>query len=654
MVSSIATLYVEIRDARIQRSSLFVPSVLSCLQSSCLLFLFLHLPLSSPHLVVTKYTVQIQGSDQLTIMAGKTLLPSSVRVVSLPLSSIRQSISSSRSFHTSRPVMSTIANFKIPTVTNEPNKHYGKGSTDRESLAAAVSALKSKAPVEIPVVVSGKALTTSSVLTQNNPSSHATTVANYSNASASDVEKAIEAALAAKPAWESLPFADRAAIFLKAADLLSTKYRYEIMAATMLGQGKNAWQAEIDAAAELIDFLRFNVRFAEELYATQPAYNSAGIWNRTEYRPLEGFVYAISPFNFTAIGGNLSAAPALMGNVVIWKPSPSAVFSNYLIHQVFQEAGLPAGVIQFVPGDAEEVTKVCLNHKQFGALHYTGSTAVFRKLYGQIGQGIAEGRYKGYPRIVGETGGKNSHTVHNSADIPNAVSQTIRGAFEYQGQKCSACSRLYVPSSIWPEFKEKLVQQTEALKVGPPEEFGNFIGPVIHEGSFKKLSGVIDAAKDDKDLELITGGKYDSSKGWFVHPTIYVAKDHQHPNLKTEFFGPILTVYVYDDGAPSAFEDILKIVDSTSEYGLTGAIFAQDRAAVRYAEEALRNTSGNFYINGKCTGAVVGQQPFGGARASGTNDKAGSAAILSRFVSQRSIKEDFLPISSVEYPSNEV
>jgi 1-pyrroline-5-carboxylate dehydrogenase len=498
--------------------------------------------------------------------------------------------------------MSTLAAFRLPNITNEPNQHYEKGGKSREGLEAAVRALQEKAPLDIPIVVSGQAVKTSSVLTQNNPSSHATPLAKYSNASASDVQNAIDAALAAKPAWESLPFADRAAIFLKAADLISTKYRYELMAATMLGQGKNAWQAEIDAAAELIDFLRFNVRYAEELYAQQPPYNSPGVWNRVEYRPLEGFVYAISPFNFTAIGGNLPGAPALMGNVVVWKPSPSAIASNYLVHQILTEAGLPAGVIQFLPGDAEEVTKVVLNHKHFAALHYTGSTAVFRKLYGQIGQGIAEGRYRGYPRIVGETGGKNFHLVHNSADITNAVVQTVRGAFEYQGQKCSATSRLYVPSSIWPEFKSKLVEATEKLKVGPPEEFDNFIGPVIHEASFKKLAGVIDAAKDDSSLELVTGGKYDSSKGWYIHPTVYVAKEPSHRNLKTEFFGPILTAYVYDDSAPDAFEKACELVDSTSEYGLTGAVFAQDRAAIRYAEEALRNAAGNYYINCKSTG----------------------------------------------------
>ena len=498
--------------------------------------------------------------------------------------------------------MSTLASFKVPTITNEPNQYYVKDSPDRAGLVSAMEALKKQGPIEVPVVISGKHIKSSSVLTQKNPSSHATSVANYSGASTSNVNDAIESALAAKPAWESLPFADRAAVFLKAADLLSTKYRYEVMAATMLGQGKNAWQAEIDAAAELCDFLRFNVRYAEELYTQQPPYNSTGVWNRVEFRALEGFVYAVSPFNFTAIGGNLPAAPALMGNVVIWKPSDYAIASNWLVYQILLEAGLPPGVIQFCPGNPEEVTKAVLAHKEFASLHYTGSTAVFRKLYGQIAQGVAEGKYRGYPRIVGETGGKNFHLVHNSADVQNAVVQTIRGAFEFQGQKCSACSRLYVPSSIWPEFKSKLATEIEKLKVGPPEDFGNFIGPVIHEASFKKLSGVIDAAKDDKDLELVAGGKHDSSKGYFIHPTVYATKNPAHKNLSTEFFGPIVTAYIYDDSKPDAFEEVCKLVDSTSEYGLTGAVFARDRAVLRFAEEALRNSAGNFYINGKCTG----------------------------------------------------
>jgi len=428
------------------------------------------------------------------------------------------------------------------------------------------------------------------------------------------------------------------------------------MAATMLGQGKNAWQAEIDSAAELVDFLRFNVQYAEELYAQQPAHNSPGVWNRVEYRPLEGFVYAVTPFNFTAIAGNLPGAPALMGNVVVWKPSDSAIASNWLLYNILLEAGLPKNVIQFVPGNPEEVTKVVLAHKKLAALHYTGSTAVFRKLYGSIANGVAEGRYQGYPRIVGETGGKNFHLIHSSADIDNAAVQTVRGAFEYQGQKCSATSRAYVPKSVWPQFKERLVAETSALSIGGPTDYKNFVGPVIHAASFKKLSGVIDAAKNDKELELLVGGKHDNSTGYYIHPTIYATTNPQHHLLSTELFGPILTVYVYDDTSSpvEAFTSICELVDSTSEYGLTGSIFASDRAAIRFAEDALRNSAGNFYINCKSTGAVVGQQPFGGARASGTNDKAGSQNLLTRFVSMRSIKEEFNPTLKVEYPSNEL
>lgn len=520
-----------------------------------------------------------------------------------------------------------------------------------------MEALKQKGPEEIPIVVGGKAIKTSQTGRQHNPSDHASTIANYSLASGADVEKAIESALAAKPAWEAMPFADRAAVFLKAADLISTKYRYDIMAVTMLGQGKNAWQAEIDAAAELCDFFRFNVAYAEELYAQQPGFNATGVWNRTEYRPLEGFVYAVSPFNFTAIGGNLAGAPALLGNVVVWKPSDSAVASAYLIYRILLEAGLPENVIQFVPGDAEEVTRAALGHSQFAALHYTGSTAVFRKLYGQIGAGVAEGRYVGYPRIVGETGGKNFHIIHRSADLTNAAAQTVRGAFEYQGQKCSATSRVYVPKSVWPEFKEKLVAQTQGLSVGPPTDPANFIGPVIHAGSFAKLSGVIDDAKNDPELELLAGGAYDSSKGYFIQPTVYQTKSASHKLMSTELFGPVLTVYVYDDvsGDPEkAFTDACDLVDGASEYGLTGAVFAADRSAVRVAEERLRNAAGNFYVNCKSTGAVVGQQPFGGGRASGTNDKAGSVNLLGRFVSVRSLKEEFGATTKVPYPSNEV
>lgn len=478
-------------------------------------------------------------------------------------------------------------------------------------------------------------------------------MANYHTATAADVSKAIDAALAAKPAWEALPFADRAAVFLKAADLIANKYRYEIMATTMLGQGKNAWQAEIDAAAELADFFRFGVHYAEQLYQNQPVHNAPGVWNRVEYRPLEGFVYAVSPFNFTAIGGNLAGAPALMGNVVLWKPSDNGVSSAYLVHKILLEAGLPKDVIQFVPGNPEEITKAVLSHKEFASLHYTGSTQVFRKLYGAIGQGVSEGRYRSYPRIVGETGGKNFHLVHKSADLDNVAIQTVRGAFEYQGQKCSATSRMYVPKSVWPELKEKLIKHTNAIKQGAPWDHTNFMGPVIHETSFKKLAGAIDAAKKDQGLNLVVGGTYDSSKGYFVQPTIYETTDPAHKYLSTEFFGPILTAYIYDDAAPNAFAKACELVDTTSEYGLTGSVFAADREVTRFAEEKLRNAAGNFYINCKSTGAVVGQQPFGGARASGTDDKAGSQNLLTRFVNVRAIKEEFNATTSVNYPSNE-
>ncbi|KAF2018775.1 delta 1-pyrroline-5-carboxylate dehydrogenase-like protein [Aaosphaeria arxii CBS 175.79] len=581
--------------------------------------------------------------------SSKTLTPLSRS--SRPLSSLSSAVPRSRA--TCKRNAATIANFKVPTINNEPNQHYTKGSVDRQKLQSAIATLKKQIPVEVPLAIGGQHVTNSSILTQHDPSSHADVVAKYSNANAKDVKDAIASALEAKKSWEKLPFADRAAVFLKAADLISTKYRYEIMATTMVGQGKNAWQAEIDAAAELCDFLRFNVKYAEETYGHQPVHNSPGVWNRVEYRPLEGFVYAISPFNFTAIGGNLPVAPALMGNVVVWKPSPAAIASNWLIYKILVETGLPPNVIQFTPGDAVEVTREVLSHRQFAALHYTGSTAVFRSLYGQIANGITEGTYQSYPRIVGETGGKNFHLIHKSADVNNAAIQTVRGAFEFQGQKCSACSRLYVPKSIWPEFKEKIVSETQALKIGDPSDFTNFIGPVIHEASFKKLSGVIDEAKNDSELKLLVGGTYDSSKGYYIHPTIYQTTNPNHPLLSRELFGPILVTYVYDDAPADAFEKMCEQIDSTSEYALTGAVFALDRETIRFAEDKLRDAAGNFYINCKCTGAVVGQQPFGGSRASGTNDKAGSANLLSRFVNLRSIKEEYLPTEKVIYPSNE-
>ncbi|OOQ85252.1 Delta-1-pyrroline-5-carboxylate dehydrogenase, mitochondrial [Penicillium brasilianum] len=547
--------------------------------------------------------------------------------------------------------LNTYATFKVPQINNEPNKHYAPGSPDRKGLEDALASYKQSAPLNVPLVVAGKEIKNSQTFTQSNPATH-TPVATYSNASKADVEAAIASALEARKSWAATPFAERASIFLKAADLISTKYRYDIMALTMHGQGKNAWQAEIDSAAELVDFLRFSVKYAEELYAQQPVHHAPGVWNRLEYRPLEGFVYAISPFNFTAIGGNLAGAPALMGNVVLWKPSPSAIASNWLVHQILLEAGLPKDVIQFVPGEAEEVTSAVLNHKEFAALHFTGSTDVFRMLYGKISQGVAEGKYRSYPRIVGETGGKNFHLVHKSADVRNAAVQTVRGAFEFQGQKCSATSRAYVAASIADDFVNQVVAEVKQIKVGEPSDFTNFCGPVIHEGSFNKLAGVIDEAKNDPELELLAGGSYDSSKGWYIQPTVYRTSNPDHPLLSRELFGPIIVIHSYNDATETDFVKICEKIDTTSIYGLTGSVFAQDRHAVQVADEHLRNAAGNFYINCKSTGAVVGQQPFGGARASGTNDKAGSANLLSRFVSLRSVKEEFVPTYTVAYPSN--
>ncbi|KKK22138.1 hypothetical protein P175DRAFT_0426329 [Aspergillus ochraceoroseus IBT 24754] len=552
----------------------------------------------------------------------------------------------------SRTRTCSYATFKVPRIDNEPNKHYAPGSPDRKGLEDALARIQQTSPLSIPLVIAGKEIKASQSLTQSNPASHAP-VATYSNATAADVQAAIGSALEARKSWASTSFADRASIFLKAADLIATKYRYDIMALTMHGQGKNAWQAEIDSAAELCDFFRFGVKYAEELYAQQPVHNAPGVWNRVEYRPLEGFVYAISPFNFTAIGGNLAGAPALMGNVVVWKPSPSAIASNWLVHQILLEAGLPKNVIQFVPGEAEEVTKTVLDHPEFAALHFTGSTGVFRSLYGQIATGVAAGKYRSYPRIVGETGGKNFHLVHKSADIRNAAVQTVRGAFEFQGQKCSATSRVYVAASIADQFVEQVVAETRSLKVGAPTDFTNFCGPVIHEASFNKLSQVIEDAKKDPELELLAGGTYDSSQGWYIQPTVYRTSNPDHLLLSRELFGPILVIHSYNDATDADFSAICEKIDSTGEYGLTGSVFAQDREALRFADDALRNTAGNFYINCKSTGAVVGQQPFGGARASGTNDKAGSGNLLSRFVSLRSIKEEFLPTPKVVYPSNE-
>ncbi|KAJ2806410.1 1-pyrroline-5-carboxylate dehydrogenase [Coemansia guatemalensis] len=552
-----------------------------------------------------------------------------------------------RAYSTSPVRVPQLATFKLPDIKNEPTRDYKPGSAEQEELMAAVADLGSKTH-HVPLIINGEEVSTGNVQKQVNPGKKSQAVCTFENAGPKDIENAIEGALAAKSKWESLPVYDRQAIFLRAADLIGTKYRYKLMAAAMLGQGKNIWQAEIDAATESADFLRFNVKYSSEIYAQQPPCNAAGVWNRSEYRPLEGFVYAVSPFNFTAIGVNLAAAPALMGNTVLWKPSNGAVLSNYVAYQILREAGVPDGVIQFVPGEPAAMTKQVFEHPEFASLHFTGSTFVFKNMWRQIADNID--KYKGYPRIVGETGGKNYHLIHPSANIENAVNNTIRGAFEFQGQKCSACSRLYVPKSIWPEFREKLVAGVESIKQGPVTDPTNFMGPVISQGAYDKITNYIEYARNSSDSKIIAGGKYSDSEGFYIRPTVIETTNPDFKLLKEEIFGPVVTAYVYDDGDLDAAIDL---VDKTTPYGLTGAIFAEDRQAAVDLSARLLHTAGNFYINDKCTGAVVGQQPFGGARASGTNDKPGSAALLQRFVSPRSIKENMIPISGYVYPSNQ-
>ncbi|KAJ7241890.1 delta-1-pyrroline-5-carboxylate dehydrogenase [Mycena haematopus] len=510
-----------------------------------------------------------------------------------------------------------LAIFSVPAVENEPMQTYAPGSPQRAALQAAISQMQADLPFEVPCVINGKPVCENRQIGfPPMPHDHAKNLCTYHEADAAIVSQAIDGALAAKYDWESMPWNDRAAIFLKAADLVSGKYRYKLLAATILGQGKNVWQAEIDAAAELADFLRFGVKFVQDLYAQQPSRNSAGAWNRVEYRALEGFVLAISPFNFTAIGGNLNATPALVGNVVIWKPSPMATYSSYIVHQIFLEAGVPPSVIQFVPGQPEIVAQQSLKHPMFAALNFTGSTFVFKQLWKDIASNMDV--YKGYPKIVGETGGKNFHLVHKSAEIRNAVVQAIRAAFEYQGQKCSALSRLY----------DTLLAEIAKIKVGGPDDWSNYMGPVIGRPAFEKILAYIEKAKQAGG-EILAGGTGDDSKGYFVQPTVILTKDPNSVTMVEEIFGPVLTVFVYQD---SEYDQILKLVDSTSQYASRG--------------------HQNVYYNEKCTGAVVGQQPFGGGRASGTNDKAGSISIFYRFVSPRSIKENFVSVEDYIYPSN--
>lgn len=515
---------------------------------------------------------------------------------------------------------------------------------------AAVAKLRQRLPVFVPMVKNGIESASKGELETIIPSEIASVFAKYSPATKEDVAAAIHTALEAKKKWQETPFHDRAAVFLRAADLISNKYRFELMASTMLGQGKNAWQAEIDAAAELADFYRFNVSFADEIYSRQPTLNERSQASHTDWRPLEGFVYAVSPFNFTAIGGNLISGPALMGNVVLWKPSPGNVHSSYLVHKILLEAGLPPGVIQLVNGDAELITDVVYEHSEFAALNFTGSSDVFRELYARAADGVRTKKYRDYPRMVAETSGKNFHLIHNSADITNAVKHTIRASFEYAGQKCSACARIYVPQSRADEFFSEMKKNLSQVKVGAPEDFGSFTGPVINDKAFNKIRAAIDKANNDSNLERIVGGTYDNSKGFYIDPTIYVAKTPDHELFDQELFGPVLVAYVYND---AEYDSLLDSIDKHGgNFALTGAMFATDQAVIRKTEDRLRYAAGNFYTNCKCTGAVVGQQPFGGARGSGTNDKAGSAGMMMRFTAPRTLKEEYHKLNDVLYPSN--
>lgn len=536
------------------------------------------------------------------------------------------------------------AYFNIPTPINEPVLNYAPGSAERLAVAAQY-AKYFEGHADIPMYIGGAEVRTDNTRNIAPPHDHQHVVGHYHLADEAIVDEAIANALASRKSWADTPWEHRAAVFLKAADLLAGPYRAKINAATMIAQSKTIHQAEIDAACEFIDFLRFNAYFMTQIYRDQPV-SSPGIWNRVEYRPLEGFVYAITPFNFTAIAGNLPASAALMGNVVLWKPSDHQIFSAQVINEVFRKAGLPDGVINVVYGDAAMITKKVLESPDFSGLHFTGSTQVFKSLWKQIGTNIE--RYKTYPRIVGETGGKDFILAHPTAPAKQVATAIVRGAFELQGQKCSAASRVYLPESTAEEILSIVQEDLASMKQpGSPEDMGCFVTAVIHEGAFDKLAAVIDSAKNDPEIDLIAGGGYDKTKGYFIQPTVLVTKNPKHPHMETEYFGPIVTVYIYSD---QQWEETLALVDQTSQYALTGAVLAQDRYALVQATKALENCAGNFYINDKPTGAVVGQQPFGGARGSGTNDKAGSAQNLMRWVSPRLIKETLIAPEDYRYP----
>ena len=533
--------------------------------------------------------------------------------------------------------------FSVPRPVNEPVFDYKKNSPERKEVLETYAALYNST-IDVPLYIGSKKIVTKERAKMAPPHDHKHTLGSFSMAEASHVTQAIDAALAASPDWENTSFEHRAAVFLKAADLIAGPYRARINAKTMLAQSKNIFQAEIDAACEFADFLRFNVAFASDIYAQQPIQGD-GVINRLEYRPLEGFVYAVTPFNFTAIAGNLCAAPALMGNVVVWKPSDHQIFSAKIIMDIFEEAGVPPGVINLISGDPVMISNVVLDHPQFAGLHFTGSTEVFKHLWQQIGNKLTH--YRNYPRIVGETGGKDFIFAHHTADIQTVVTAITRGGYEFQGQKCSAASRIYLPASIADETLAGVVENIKSFSIGSPEDMNNFITAVIHENSFDKLVRYIEQAKTDKQVEILAGGTYDKSKGYFVHPTLLKTTNPHYTTMETELFGPVVTVYVYED---NEWESTLELVNNTSDYGLTGAIIAQDRHFIEYASGKLRHAAGNFYINDKPSGAVVGQQPFGGSRASGTNDKAGSALNLLRWVSARLIKETLVPAKDYRYP----
>ncbi len=534
--------------------------------------------------------------------------------------------------------------YQIPTPANEPVYTYAPGTPERAALKAALQELRSF-EVEVPLYIGGEQLKTDKKKRLFPPHNHQHTLGYYYEGDADHVQQAIDSALGAKYAWEHMPWEQRASIFLKAADLIAGPYRYRMNAATMLGQSKTAHQSEIDAVCEIIDFLRFNVKYMAEIYAQQPPISPKGVWNRVEQRPLEGFVFAITPFNFTAIAGNLPTSAAMMGNVVIWKPAETQIYSANLLMQIFREAGLPDGVINLINVEGPVTGDVIFSHPDFAGLHFTGSTKVFKQLWKTIGNNID--RYRSYPRIVGETGGKDFILAHASADPKALATAIIRGAFEFQGQKCSAASRVYIPNNLWEEVKGYLLKDIQNISMGDVEDFRNFMSAVISEAAFDRIAQYIDHAKDDPMVEVIAGGEYDKSKGYFIQPTILQAHEPKYVTMCEEIFGPVVTIYVYQ---PERFEETLELVDQTSPYALTGAVFSQDRYAIELATRKLRHSAGNFYINDKPTGAVVGQQPFGGARGSGTNDKAGAMLNLLRWVSPRTIKETFVPSTDFRYP----